>query len=87
MDALAAYGKFRAQVGRVVAPVLGVLLAVGAAVALFSAQWLPAAGLAGLAGLCYLWYEWEGVVEKNKTLQQVTGGLGLVDDVTNLLDR
>ena len=31
---------------------------------------------AGLAGLCYLWYEWESVVEKDKTLQHVTGGLG-----------
>lgn len=85
MDALAAIGKFKAGVERVVTPVIGVLSVIGAVVALFTGHLPIALGLVLLAGLMYMLYSWAGIVEKDKTLQTVSGGIEAANMVGDVL--
>lgn len=86
MEGLAAVGKFKANISRMVSPVLGVLAFIGAVTLLFMQQWVPAIGLLVMSFIMYVWFKWSGVVQKSPTLQKVSGAATALDIVQDFFD-
>jgi len=86
MEGLAAVGKFKANVSRMVSPIFGALAFIGGVTLLFMQHWVPAGGLLFLSFVMYLWFLWSGVVQKSPTLQKVSGAATALDIVRDMFD-
>ena len=86
MEGLAAVGRFKAGINRVVTPVIGVLAFIGAVVLLFMRYWIAAGLLALLSLLMFLSFKFSGMVQKDKNLQTASGAITAAGFVKDLLD-